>query len=78
MAIQYICIPDCVRVNEAEKMLYGTVFYYCPQCNLDPSYTSIKALTQVHWIPVVIVVDNVTGKEITDRGRTAIEFNEDG
>ena len=78
IAMQCICIPDCSSGIEAKKMLDGTGFYYFPQCHLDPSYTSIKALTQIHSIPTVLVVDNVKGNVVTNWGRTAIEFNGDG
>jgi len=77
MVIQCICIPDCINVTDVRRMLYGTGFFYFPQCNLDSSFQSIKALIPIQWIPAVVVIENQNGKVITDWGRTAIEFNEE-
>jgi hypothetical protein len=78
MAMQCICIPDSVDINDVQHMLHGTGFFYFPKLNLDTSFKSIKALISIQWIPAVVVIDNLNGKIITEWGRTAIEFNEEG
>lgn len=77
MVVQCICIPDCINVTDVRQMLRGTGFFYFPQCNLNSSFQSIKALIPIQWIPAVVVIENQNGKIITDWGRTAIEFNEE-
>jgi hypothetical protein len=74
--VQCVCIPDAMHQPAIQNFCYGTGMYYFDDPS-DIGLSSARAFFQVSYIPAVIVLNNATGKVVTDCGRTAIEFSPD-
>jgi len=72
--LQCIFIPDSLHQMSIQNLCRGTGIYFFKEPN-DKGLSSVRSLFQVTYIPTVIVVNNETGKVVTDCARTAIEFN---
>ena len=70
-AVQTICV---LNRDGGDSFCDGTGFAYIP---LDhPNRMTILALLVVSCVPSVVVIENKTGRRITDLGMQAIDMNE--
>mmetsp|Transcript_48537 Transcript_48537/g.71990 ORF Transcript_48537/g.71990 Transcript_48537/m.71990 type:complete len:253 (-) Transcript_48537:34-792(-) len=74
--LQCICILDSTSDTNNAKFCRGCGFHFLQSDFEDVG--SIRAILSISMIPTVFVVNNKTGRVITDWARTAIEFNAEG
>ena len=71
-AVQIICV---LNRDGSDSFCNGTGFAFIP---LDyPNRTTLLALLAVTCVPSVVVIENKTGRRITDLGMQAIDTNDD-
>ena len=72
-SVQTICILQ--QDNTNSTFCDGTGFFY--MTTTHPNRTALLTLLAASCVPSVIVVDNATGRRITDLGMQAIDMNSD-